>query len=179
MTDKQEAFIKKLADERHMDPDAKNRLLQLVDSGTMPTWQASQTIDWLMRQPLRTTPVAAFSSTPQSYSPSRYQPLPEVPEGRFAVEHEGTLKFFIVDKPTEGKWAGRTFVKVQASDLEYPIKNPDKRLEILNLIAVDPQGAMLRYGKELGHCGHCGRTLTNEESRERGIGPICAAGLGW
>ena len=30
-----------------------------------------------------------------------------------------------------------------------------------------------------GSCGHCGRTLTNEESRARGIGPICAGKMGW
>lgn len=30
------------------------------------------------------------------------------------------------------------------------------------------------YGTELGHCGLCGRELTDESSRERGIGPTCA-----
>jgi hypothetical protein len=36
----------------------------------------------------------------------------------------------------------------------------------------------IRYGLELGHCGRCGRELTNEASREAGIGPICA-GKDW
>lgn len=36
-----------------------------------------------------------------------------------------------------------------------------------------------RNGRELGHCGVCGRTLTDEESRARGIGPICAENNGW
>ncbi len=30
------------------------------------------------------------------------------------------------------------------------------------------------YGQELGHCGRCGRTLTNDASRALGIGPECA-----
>lgn len=47
------------------------------------------------------------------------------------------------------------------------------------IIAADPKAAMLRYGRELGECGHCGRTLTNDESRARGIGPVCARGKGW
>jgi len=51
--------------------------------------------------------------------------------------------------------------------------------KILALIAQDPQAAMLLYGREIGSCGHCGRTLTKDQSRERGIGPVCARGMGW
>jgi len=29
------------------------------------------------------------------------------------------------------------------------------------------------YGTELGECGVCGRTLTDEKSRAYGIGPVC------
>ena len=28
-------------------------------------------------------------------------------------------------------------------------------------------------------CSLCGRTLTNDESRTRGIGPICIEKMGW
>jgi hypothetical protein len=103
----------------------------------------------------------------------------EVPNGRYAIEREGTLKFYKINTPTDGKWAGRTFVDAQASDELHPIRNTSARREILATIATDPQAAMLRYGQELGHCGHCGRTLTNEVSRERGIGPVCAEKMGW
>lgn len=111
--------------------------------------------------------------------------LPEVASGRYAVEVPGgypantTLKFFKVDRPTEGRWAGWTFLNIQAGDELFAIKNFQMKLEVLRLIAADPKAAMLRYGKEIGSCGHCGRTLTNEESRERGIGPVCAGKLGW
>lgn len=111
--------------------------------------------------------------------------LPEVEGGRYAVMVPGgypateTLKFFKVDRPTEGKWKGWTFLAVQASDELFPIKNFQMKLEVLRLIAADPKAAMLRYGKEIGSCGHCGRTLTNEDSRARGIGPVCADKLGW
>jgi hypothetical protein len=37
--------------------------------------------------------------------------------------------------------------------------------------------AAMRYGKELGRCGVCDMPLTNEESRELGIGPVCRAKL--
>jgi hypothetical protein len=102
----------------------------------------------------------------------------DVPAGRYAVEVDGVLKFYVVDKPTEGRWAGFTFVKVQASDELWPVKARGAREQILRLIAVDAHAAMIRYGQEIGKCGHCGRTLTDEESRARGIGPVCAVKLG-
>lgn len=102
-----------------------------------------------------------------------------VPNGRYAIQHGGTLKFFKVSSPTEGRWVGRTFVEVQASSEFYPIRNQAERQLILAHIADDIRGAMLRYGQEIGSCGHCGRTLTNEESRELGIGPICRGKMGW
>jgi hypothetical protein len=102
--------------------------------------------------------------------------LPDVPAGRYAI---GTpAKFYKVDRPTEGRWAGYTFVKVQASDEFHPV-NRSLQPDILAEIAKDPQAAMLRYGREIGECGHCGRTLTNQESRDAGIGPICAGKMGW
>lgn len=100
-----------------------------------------------------------------------------IKEGRYAVEMDGVLKFYRVDKPTQGRWNGYTFVKVQASDDLYPVRGASAKA-VLAAIAVDPPAAMLRYGKELGSCGHCGRTLTNEVSRITGIGPICRAKMG-
>lgn len=47
------------------------------------------------------------------------------------------------------------------------------------IMATGAREAMLRFGQELGSCGHCGRTLTNQASRERGIGPVCAGNKGW
>ena len=37
---------------------------------------------------------------------------------------------------------------------------------------------MIREGRETGVCQFCGRELTNDESRERGYGPVCAAKWG-
>lgn len=104
-----------------------------------------------------------------------------VPNGRYAVtESDDVLRFYKVNTPTEGKWAGFTFVEIQASDELFPLKgDAARKSRVLALIAADPKEAMLRYGQEIGHCGHCGRTLTNPLSRERGIGPICAARMEW
>lgn len=105
-------------------------------------------------------------------------PVP-APAGRYAVELEdGRLHFFKLSKPEEGRWAGYTFLSEQASDEYFPVRGM-RRDEVLVLIVKNPQEAMLRYGKEIGSCGHCGRTLTNEESRAAGIGPICRGKMGW
>lgn len=104
----------------------------------------------------------------------------DVPAGRYAVEGAaGVLRFYRVDRPTEGRWAGYVFVKMYLSDTLLPIKGKHQREEILRRIAEDPKEAMLRFGREIGQCGHCGRTLTNEESRAYGIGPVCREGMGW
>lgn len=104
----------------------------------------------------------------------------QVPAGRYAVGAEGATKFYKIDKPTEGRWAGYVFVKVQASDELHPVKNRNARIDVLHaIVSQGVQQSMERYGRELGVCGHCSRTLTDPESIARGIGPICAGKLGW
>lgn len=96
----------------------------------------------------------------------------DVPAGYYAIEADGTTKFYRVDRPTEGRWAGRTFVKVQASDEFYIVRGRAVE-EILLTIAMDTKAAMALYGRRLGRCGVCNRTLTDETSRALGIGPVC------
>lgn len=95
---------------------------------------------------------------------------PRVADGRYAVEHEGTLKFY---KVKNGRKPGYVFLDVQASDDWHSIRTPRRIHEILALIAADELTAARRYGVELGKCSHCGRTLTDETSRAYGIGPDC------
>ena len=97
---------------------------------------------------------------------------PKVADGRYAVEHEGTLKFY---KVKNGRKPGFVFLDVQASDDWFSIRNPRRIQEILALIAEDELSAARRYGMELGKCSRCGRTLTDETSRAYGIGPDCRA----
>ena len=66
----------------------------------------------------------------------------------------------------QGKIAGGTFLPASgcASDTSAS----------LIAIAADPRGSAIDYGRETGICACCGRTLTNKESIDLGIGPICA-----
>jgi len=43
----------------------------------------------------------------------------------------------------------------------------------------DPAQAAIAYGKAWSTCAVCGLTLTNDESIERGIGPVCYGKMGW
>src|SRR5262245_19946812 len=94
--------------------------------------------------------------------------LPDVPTGRYAVpKDDGTLMFYSVKT---GKYT--IFVDVWASDTRYPVKNHTERARILKAIKADPDSGP-RFGREIGRCYVCGRTLTDETSRSLGIGPVC------
>lgn len=46
---------------------------------------------------------------------------------------------------------------------------------VLLKIAEDPETAGMLYATETRKCTRCGRSLTDKVSRERGMGPYCAA----
>jgi hypothetical protein len=95
---------------------------------------------------------------------------PEVPSGRYAVENEqGTLAFYRVSNQN-----GHYRVFVYASTAQHPIKGWQAQQTILRKIeAVGIEQAGIRFGQEMQICGKCGTSLTDEESRRLGIGPIC------
>ena len=117
--------------------------------------------------------VAPGASIEEFRTPAAPAAATEVPAGRYALRTEDGVKFYRLDRPTEGRWAGWTFLKVQASDDLFPIKNPNEKARIIAAIAEDVLGAERLYGMELGKCSRCGRTLTDETSRAYGIGPDC------
>jgi hypothetical protein len=51
---------------------------------------------------------------------------------------------------------------------------PGNLLASLSTIEEDPEAAAARHGRASGRCSVCSRDLTDPESIERGIGPICA-----
>lgn len=178
-TSKQLSYIRSLAYEREFDHDFRMRLESRLDKNDLDIAVAAKTISWLLKKPMKSQRVTDLRVSGQSVARVSLEPLPDVPQGRYAItDTDGVVKFVIVDRPNEGKWSGRTFVKVQASDDEYPVRNEEHRRRLLGLIFQDVKGALAQYGLLLGKCGHCGRTLTDEESRARGIGPVCLAKMG-
>lgn len=177
VTDRQIGFINDLLEQRDLSAEQRPRYLaRLIELAMnrapiedMNRVQASALIDTLLDLPKRNVTV-----------PVRGSAEIDVPAGRYAVDAaDGTLMFVKVDRPTEGRWAGRVFVSRQLSD--ELVRMPRAHQEaVLDAIRADgPRQAAIRYGRELGKCSVCDRTLTNEESRAAGIGPICAGRNGW
>lgn len=84
-----------------------------------------------------------------------------------------------------GRWEyvekGRIEVRVQRGDTKELIGEQKlgetvyygEQEDLIALVMKDPAKAMMTYGKLLGVCAYCGRSLTDDLSRARGIGPDC------
>lgn len=110
---------------------------------------------------------------------------PVVPNGHYALrtanlggEHVNSVNFYEVRMPFTGKWAGFLFVDHVVSEEHYPVKGRAK-FDILRELERDLEGALALYGQEEQRCGICHRNLTNDLSREIGIGPICRSKAGF
>jgi hypothetical protein len=99
---------------------------------------------------------------------------PEVEPGRYALRGEdGVVRFYRVKESKQG----RTYVMIQASDELHLVHWYRGGRDVVEAIAKDPAAAHELYGQELGHCWKCGRTLTDQTSRDLGIGPDCRSKL--
>lgn len=119
--------------------------------------------------------------TAHVYAPSLpSKPVPPVvlPEkGYFAVEVPingvAIMRFYrVTERMNQWKNAKiRTFLR-QSGDNWVPI-DPMERQIAAAIINAAPILAKEAYGKLIGSCGNCGKSLTDPESRARGIGPEC------
>lgn len=174
-TDKQISFynslldqIARLAPTGEFSPDVLTTAREAFPARTVG--DASNAIDRAKKTVERLKAAAPVAVSAVKFAP--------VADGHYALTVEGVVKFYEVNTPTEGKWAGYTFVNAQASDEHFPIKNATARNTVLAAIAADPLAAMKLYGIELGKCGHCGRALTSDW-RKVGIGPVCSKRMGF
>lgn len=204
MTPGQSTFIRNLLAERQGVERAEQvraELNDLREAGGITSKQAS---DFIER--LKSIPKAATSTTPRQSGPrpnqyggactacgkhveandglvERVDGAWEVyhrdgecpsdfpfPEGRYAVDNErGTTAFYHC-------YDGEVYA--MASDNERRIPR-QQAVTIIDKIAEDPRAAAVRYATEFKRCGICNRGLTDDESKARGIGPVCARKAGW
>jgi hypothetical protein len=90
--------------------------------------------------------------------------------------------------PATGRNAGAIYVKSTSEEYLGKITDgqfqptrectDEQRAEIVKLCA-NPVESAVAYGKQTGICACCGRELSDPESIERGIGPICAGKFGF
>lgn len=135
--------------------------------------QASAFIEYAMGMPeLARTPEAETNAA----TPAGHYALPS---RQLSWNLSNEIVFFQVDRPERGKWAGYTFITMQTGG-EYVRLNRRQQDEVKDTLRVYGfQEASQLYGRELGRCGVCARELTNDASREAGIGPKCQAKMGW
>jgi hypothetical protein len=102
-----------------------------------------------------------------------------VPEGRYATPSltgNNDYDFWKVDKPTEGRWAGYTFLnRVIGGKPDVPVRGAQKIKAFAAILDFGIEKAKVTFGQELGQCYECGRHLTDKTSRILGIGPDCLA----
>lgn len=150
-TDKQISFATTLVRERNISDSRATQLLERLPSLT--TAEASSFIDYVKTLPRKAGHAAA--------------PKQELADGMYLI--------------------GERIVKVQhaihGSGNQYAKELIDGSFEyVAGLVGqVRREGVRMtiefakQYGALYGTCIVCGRTLTNEESIEAGIGPVCGA----
>jgi hypothetical protein len=108
-----------------------------------------------------------------------------IPEGRYALKKAGEdgWSFWEIDRPTRGKWAGFTFVKMLiGAPGDYRVERVSKAVaqSVMDRIEeVTPARASMDFGQQSETCGICHSPLTNSESITAGIGPVCRSRMGW
>ena len=123
---------------------------------------------------------AAVLSGPAPIVKSPIAPKVFIAQGYYAIvdAQDSVLKFYQVRTPNKGKWSGYVFLSQVSGDNHIGVCDRAERDRIYSIIAENPTEALKRFGKEIGQCGHCRKQLTDEVSREFGIGPVCRKALG-
>ena len=106
-----------------------------------------------------------------------------MPEGRYAINHDGQWRFYEVTRSERPRWKGYTFIKqlvgAPGSWNKVDLKSPHRRYAVLDLIEPNYKRAMLDFGLQSGVCGRCGSPLSDPQSIADGIGPKCKSKMGW
>lgn len=128
--------------------------------------------------PSTLTATATATTTPSAWI--RHTDITSgVPKGRYCIDIDGTQKFYRWEKKRSGRYKNQWYLDQQASDRFFRVANPEWERIFKVIIMQDIDKSRRRYGKLLGYCGVCGRTLTNEVSRAYGIGPECRSRFGF
>lgn len=194
-TERQASFIRTLLDEREWPshwsgtPDvARERLA----AGTVSKQMASTVIEGLLAAPRRSKAAREPGAHPSVVADHEGQPV-DVPASQYAIRSEGVWKFYRVTKPTTGRWAGRVFVDHLVGSpgafRKYPVKG-QAASRVLTAIAqatyadgdrdlTGPEAAAVAFSREHGVCAACSSPLTDPDSIELGLGPVCAGRFEW
>lgn len=169
VTDKQVAFLTKLCEERPFWAEAEDLHADTISK--LSRAAASSFIDAALKIPKQVTPSGTVK---KAKAPTVY---PKVVSGYYAVPSvtgNNDLDFYRVDNVAEGKWAGYVFVKrVIGGHPDTPVRGKEGAKALERILEAGEDASRKLYGQEIGRCGICNRHLTDDLSREIGIGPKC------
>lgn len=129
---------------------------------------------------------------------SKWTP-PQIPEGKFTVVFEdgghrtikvhqqGSYANFMPNMKVLSYLSGpdnssdfRSFANIEANGavrIWKKFRGADRLEEAVKVLQGDPIACLKAYGLRSGHCGMCGRELTDPDSIKFGIGPVCRGRL--
>lgn len=166
--------MKRLIDNLLVEREHINMTPDVIDGIKANKAQAHRFITFLLAQPKVTqipAPLKVEVLVEVKPEPARSRlDFSAIPDGYYALNAEGVTKFYRV---STSKRNGFKNVQVQASDNLHMLFGKAGIAVLHKLVEAGLKDAQALYASELGRCYVCGRTLTDEESRAAGIGPIC------
>lgn len=114
----------------------------------------------------------------RDFQPMATAPEP-LPDSCYALQDEKGLVFYEVNTGKKGtKWEGFQFLSRLIGHpgtwLKTPVKGANKAA-VMNLLRQDPLEAARLFSKTFTVCAACGSPLSDPESIERAMGPVCIA----
>lgn len=102
-----------------------------------------------------------------------------VAQGYYATKStsgNNDLDFWFVRIQKDGRYAGfRSVSRVLGGRGTQRIRGGEQVAALRAILAAGTDAAGKLFASELGRCRKCGRDLTDDTSRELGIGPVCRA----
>jgi hypothetical protein len=152
--------------------------------------------------PTTSTASAAGAGVLPAFTPKLNLDLSVLPDGRYALANnpETGKPWFVIKRTTKRPYVrngrfiwgrgGRRYENVEKGRIELRVQVGDtkeligeqkpgesiyygEKEDLLAEVIKDAPEAMRRYGILIGCCAYCGRSLTDDLSRLRGIGPDC------
>ena len=107
----------------------------------------------------------------------------KIPDGKYALPAEdGHFVFYQIDNPTEGKWAGYTFVSQLIGSVgSWNEQRLSRQVSdgVKARIATNVEEAARMFGIKAKACSYCSSPLSNIQSRAAGYGETCAHNHGF
>jgi Family of unknown function (DUF6011) len=159
-------------------PRKDHRLARDMVDGSRPL--ARQAAEMTLRN-LRRCPDREPSEAPQAKAIPAVA-LDQIPVGYYATPSRtgaNDLDFWKVEHEEDGKWAGWNFVKrvlgggSEGQTRLIKVRMPEQRAALAAIAEQGTEESRMLYAVNMKRCTKCNRDLSDDLSRERGMGRDC------